>query len=318
MKRTSLSRLIVLAVTLCAVEVSASRDVTLFLDGAAVEAQVGAKKGVAELILPAGAVSDSLRIAPLGGAKIISVKRSAAKPDQTREKELIRLADREDLLNDRLKALSVREDIFKSAAKSQSGKAPKKTKTNPEPLAGIRQGTDFAITQLESVYSARRKTMKELEQVAERKKVLSASDPRGGGVISVRLTPADGSVKFSWSQTDRFWIPAYKLSVNGGKGELTLLSDIAESKNERVKIALQRGSERRVTPDGRGVVIVSLELNRVEPGKGGTEGFRAQVDGDLPLPKGEVSCFSNGVYIGTAMFGGVEVGKQNWIECGSR
>ncbi len=69
---------------------------------------------------------------------------------------MAKLAYRRDALGDRLKALNAREAIFKSAAKSQSGKAPRKSKTNTEPLTAVRQGTEFAIAQLENVYHARR------------------------------------------------------------------------------------------------------------------------------------------------------------------
>ncbi len=38
----------------------------------------------------------------------------------------------------------------------------------------------------------------------------------------------------------------------------------------------------------------------------------------LYWPPGEVSCFKNGVYMGTGKFQGVEIGKSVEIVCGSR
>jgi hypothetical protein len=63
------------------------------------------------------------------------------------EKELDTLLEQRNRLGDRLQALETREEIFKSATKSQSGKAPRKTRANPDPMLTIRQGTEFAIAQ---------------------------------------------------------------------------------------------------------------------------------------------------------------------------
>ena len=67
-----------------------------------------------------------------------------------------------------MQALEAKETVFKAAAKSQSGKAPRKTKTNPDPLAGVRQATEYAIAQLESVYRARRMAESDLNSVEAR------------------------------------------------------------------------------------------------------------------------------------------------------
>ena len=67
-----------------------------------------------------------------------------------------------------LQALATREEIFKSAAKSQGGKAPRKSKANPDPMQAIRQGTEFAIAQLEAVYTSRRRTEQEIRRIDSR------------------------------------------------------------------------------------------------------------------------------------------------------
>src|SRR5690242_16773397 len=141
-----------------------SRVVTFYSDGALVELETAATKGVAEIRLPPGMMAESLRIKPLNNAVIQRVDILASRLEGKGTKDLDALLEQKNRLEDRLQALATREEIFKSAAKSQSGKAPRKTKTNPEPMQSIRQGTDFAIAQLEAVYTARRKTELEIRR----------------------------------------------------------------------------------------------------------------------------------------------------------
>jgi len=85
-------------------------------------------------------------------ARVERVELLPCQVPERRQKELDALIEQKNRLEDRMKALDTREDIFAAAAKSQSSKAPRKTKANPDPLASVRQGTDFAIAQLEAVY----------------------------------------------------------------------------------------------------------------------------------------------------------------------
>ena len=147
---------------------AAGRSVTFYLDTALIEGAATAAKGPLVLTLPAGMQKGSLRIRPVGVNRIARVELAPARPSRRLEQELVLLGERKELLEDRLKAQDTREEIFLAAAKSQSGKAPRKSKTNPEPLTTIRQGTDFAIAQLEGVYRARRKARHELKVVEEK------------------------------------------------------------------------------------------------------------------------------------------------------
>src|SRR5512140_1970872 len=112
--------------------------------------------------------ADSLRLKPVKSATITRVEFMAARADRKAEKELARLTGRKNALADRLQALEVKEEVFRSAAKSQSGKAPRSSKNNREPLENIRKGTEFALAQLEEVYTARRTAEKELKSVETR------------------------------------------------------------------------------------------------------------------------------------------------------
>ncbi|HEY5973154.1 MAG TPA: hypothetical protein VIU41_00290, partial [Geobacteraceae bacterium] len=159
---------IILLLLLAVPHLASARTVTIYLDGAIVEEEVTARKGYLELALPAGLAAGSLRLKPVGEGRLRRVVMVPGKPDRKLDKELTSLNERRDLLKDRMRALSTREEIFKGAAKSQSGKAPRRSKTNPAPLSTIKQGTDYALAQLEEVYTARRRTEKELRGLDER------------------------------------------------------------------------------------------------------------------------------------------------------
>ena len=136
-----------------------NKTVTFFSDGALVEVESTAVRGNFECPLPGSMIENSLRIKPLAKTVIQHVDILSTRLDSRSDLELERLLERKNLLEDRLQALATREEIFKAAAKSQSGKAPRRTKANPDPMQSIRQGTEFAIAQMEAVYTARRKTV---------------------------------------------------------------------------------------------------------------------------------------------------------------
>src|SRR5690349_16614181 len=85
----------------------AGSSVTLYLDGAVVEHAESARKGYIELFLPPSARTDSLKIKPKPGTTINRVVVRPRKPSKGREQEIASIQERQDLLNDRIKALSV-------------------------------------------------------------------------------------------------------------------------------------------------------------------------------------------------------------------
>ena len=123
------------------------KAITYFLDGAKVEYDTSFSNGALEIRLPKAVLTDSLRVKPLPGSNIDKVEMNRLPRGPRAEKEIQTLVERKNLLLDRLKALETREKIFTAAAKSQSGRAPRKTKNNPEPMTNIRKGTEFAIGQ---------------------------------------------------------------------------------------------------------------------------------------------------------------------------
>lgn len=306
----------------------AGRALTLYLDGAQIEQRETAVKGYLEINLPPGVRQESLRIAPGKGVDILRVVTAPLKPAKSLEKELLQLAEREELLHDRLKALSVRDEIFRAAAKSQSAKAPRRTKSNPEPLSTIKQGTDYAITQLESVYHAKRKTDKELAKIAERRALIGRDEQSGGTVAKVWITPAKGSVTVAWQQPDRNWLPTYQLRINDkGEAALTLMSQAVKlSKGETAELAvttLQSGVKAAKTRyEGEWTVLRKEDVNVTELQNDGSLFSALTVrftnSSTISLPSGDISCFNSGVYVGKGRFQGADDGKTAEVVCSSR
>ena len=306
---------------------AADKTVTLYLDGARVERNMTATKGYLEAPLPADMQGDSFRIKPLGRTSIERVEIVAARSNPKRAKTLAQLAERKEQLEDRLKALATREEIFTAAAKSQSGKAPRKTKSNPEPLAAIRQGTDFAIAQLETVYHARRKAEKELKSVENRLEIEKKAGNIGGSVARIWLTGKYGRVSISYLVTGLRWTPSYDFRLNGeGEAEVS----------QRAFLPL--------LPKGATIAVVSTvlaEAATMAPVFVGVEplpsiaaykfpiekglfsaypqpsfSFSCRNDSQQKLPAGEGACYRGGEYLGKIRFQGLSPGETGAFVCG--
>ena len=143
------------------------------------------------------------------------------------EKELDILLERKNKLEDRLQALTTREEIFKAAVKSQSSKTPRKTKNNPDPMSSIRQGTDFAIAQLEAVNTARRKTMLEMRHIDARITEARKGDRGTEMVARISATPNNARIRIRYALAGQTWTPRYDIRINGnGKAALTLYGQV--------------------------------------------------------------------------------------------
>jgi hypothetical protein len=228
-----------LVMTLAVPAIAAPRSTVLYLDGARHTTEVSAVKGVAEVVLPAGMQEGSLRVRPLGDARIARVDVTPSRPDRKTALELERIAERKELLQDRLKALETREEIFRAAARSQSGKAPRKTKSNPEPMASIRQGTEFAIAQLEEVYRLRRRADREIAALDARLAVLRKGSGAGGSVVRVWLDAPRGAASVSWSVAGGGWRPRYEFRFDGtGTVPVSLRAGLPPGTSGAVSVAV--------------------------------------------------------------------------------
>ena len=120
------TRLICLCLlVISASSVSAEDRITFYRDGALFQQEISAVKGVISASLPAGLLEQSLTVVPAPGTTIIGVETYKTASDNKIDKELETLTEQRRRLEDRLLALETREAIFTSAAKSQSGKAPR-------------------------------------------------------------------------------------------------------------------------------------------------------------------------------------------------
>ena len=220
------------------------------------------------------------------------------------------------------------EEIFTAAAKSQSGKAPRKSKSNPEPLLTLRQGTDYAITQLEMVYNARRKADRELKLVERRLDVLKKAGNVGGSVARVWLTGKGGRAKVSYLVNDLRWTPFYDFRLNAeGAAELSLRAILPP---------LPKGTVAEAVPG-----LLGTTTNTAAPVKAGHERFPLIAAFSLPvekerfasspqptlafftrnstgwkLPAGDLACYRRGEYLGKALFQGLAPDETGEIVCG--
>lgn len=314
---------LILAVPASATE---RKSVTFFSDGALVEIESQASGGSLTHPLPSHLIDGTLRITPLDGASIRHVEIVPAKPAGKHEKELDALLEQKNRLQDRLQALSTREEIFKAAAKSQSGKTPRKTKTNPDPLQSIRQGTDFAIAQLEAVYTARRKTEQEIRRVDAR---LSAIRTGGTGAdmhARVRVHPKNGKVRIAYALTEPAWTPRYDLRLNGsGTARLSLYGILPEGFDRyllRAAFGPMRfnSGEKLFTLTGKGAKIAEYQLvtSQVTVKEAVFPSFSYVLTNINPvdLPSGEATFFYRDEFRGQFRFEGISSGRSRIVSMG--
>ena len=306
---------------------AASRSVTLYLDGARVENEAATVKDYLEVVLPATMIDGSLRIKPLDGCTIERVEVVPAKPDPRFATEMAKLSERRDSLADRLKALDAREAIFKAAAKTQSGKAPRKTKANPEPLAAVREGTEYAIAQLEGVYRVRRKTENELQSVEARLAAMKREGNFGGSVVRVRLVRKGGRIAVSYLRSDLKWTPSYDFRLDK-TGEVAVamravLPDTDKGGVVAVVPALVAEAAAEAvlpaTPDSFArVAAFSFPLDKEEfsAAPQSSLSFSFKNLSNRKLPAGAASCYRRGEYLGKTMFGGALPGEVKELAVG--
>ena len=322
-------QVIILLLTTAAVASAGGRSATFFSDGAVVELEAVAVKGIAEIPLPAGMLAGTLRIRPERGTRIQRVDTQQLRPDSKREKELAALIEQRGRLEDRLGALATREEIFTSAAKSQSGKAPRKTKSNPDPLQSIRQGTDFAVAQLETVYTAQRTARQEIRRIDAR----IASAQKGGksaeSFARVAVSPKNGRVVARFALGVPGWTPWYDIRIDnkGGSALVTLYGHVPAFL-DGYKLHVSSTSLAGAAPETPIVPATAGQRARLAEYRMsvGEERFG---DGLLPsfafmlknstgthLPAGEAAFFRAGEYLGTIRFAGMSSGRSTMISSG--
>lgn len=305
---------------------SAANSITLYRDGALYQQDAVAVKGTVDIPLAAGVIEQTLAMIPAAGTTILNVEteqyRSSGKADKTVEA----LTEQRRRLEDRLRALETREAIFTAAAKSQSGKAPRKTKANPEPLKSIRQGTDFAIAQLESVYAARRTTQEELKKIDARL-AAKKGNRTAESFIRVTVTPARGKVTLRYATSERGWLPQYRLSRrDDGAAELQLSARITANRpgfqtSVSTATLAESGIAATFAAHSANSVLTSyrLPLTDEQFSDGIFKHFSATITNSTPqyLPAGDSTLFRNGTYLGKFSFESISSGRSRVVSVGN-
>ncbi len=307
---------------------SVSADTIIrYRDGATIQKDATATKGRIEIPLDADILENTLTITPAIGTAIQSVetRTSAARTASGAEKE--RLTEQRQRLKDRLKALETREAIFISAAKSQSGKAPRKSKANPDPLQNIRQGTDFAIAQLEAVYTARRTTEQEIKKIDESLAIAATKKYPAQRFLKIAVSPPHGRVTVRYATTGSGWLPRYNLHVSAhAPARLELLAPPTESSSHQTYVSMGILAERAtartfaVRPGKEHVADFLLELTESRFTDDLYNTFSGVVTHNNRnyLPAGDVSLFRDGSYAGRFCFEGLSSGRSKVITVGGR
>lgn len=290
-----------------ALALAGPRELTIFIDGTLVELEATAKKGNAEVQLPGAIREDTLRVTPLDNSLIGLVELVPARVPDKLQKELDSLQEQKSRLEDRMKALDTRETIFAAAAKSQSSKAPRKTKTNPDPLASVRQGTEFAIAQLEAVFTARRRTEQELKRVTLRLTQLERRSI-GGPTVRVALSSPNSRIRVSAVLQENDWTPRYELRLDGtDTAQLALMTEFEPPPGFGITVipAVLTASSLPQGQTAPGTTTLKLaawqlpvEQEQVRTGPIPAFTLKLRYTGSQPLPAGPVAVYYRGDYLG--------------------
>ena len=286
----------------CSPAQAGPKSVTLYLDGSRVEQESAAPGGFLEYALPDSFTPGSLRVKPLGGG-VLRVELVPADRDRRRAREIAKLEERVSELQDRMQALSRQEEIFGAAVKSQSGKAPRKSKANPDPVNSLQRGTEFALSQLESVYRGKRKCRHSLDALEQE---LAAARK---GVAVARIWFSGGGARLSYLTSGAGWTPSYDLRWFGdATGELLLHARLP-SAEKGVQYLVSAGTLAQGAPAkavrGDFPTLARYPLTLTGAPRGGepprTFAFTRVESG---LPPGEAAAFWRGEYLGSGRFAG--------------
>lgn len=305
-------RLLATAVIFCSSATTAyagSRDLTVFQDGVLVEIEAVSRKGVAEVTLPTGIRNGSLRVKPLDNSSSIgTVELLPSRIPEKQSRDLETLTEHKLRLEDRMKALETKETIFAAAAKSQSSKAPRKTKTNPDPMASVRQGTEFAIAQLEAVFTARRRTEQELKRVTAR---LAHLQKQAGSGPTVRVT-ASGRIRVAAVLTDGGWKPQYELRLTDTKPATLTMLAVPHDLPQGFKVAVQSGTLAQPGQVGgsRQISNWDLPVTSQQFNNGPLPSFSITMTNSSgqKFAAGSIAIYRNGEFLGDLIFAGSDPG----------
>jgi hypothetical protein len=217
--------------------------------------------------------------------------------------------------------------IFKSAAKTQGGKAPRKTKANPDPMQAIRQGTEFAIDQLEAVYTSLRKTEQEIRRIDSRIAAAKASGRGPDNVVRIHVSPPNGRVTACYALAGQDWTPRYDLYLDDSSSGQLYMSGVFSSAFPGYLLqvspsALVKRDSARVFPVNPGpaarITKFQLPVADAHFGAGLQNSFSFVLNNPekLDLPAGVAYLYKSGEYVGRFRFEGISSGRSRVISRG--
>jgi hypothetical protein len=193
-------------------------------------------------------------------------------------------------------------------------------------MQAIRQGTDFAIAQLEAVYTARRKTTHELQKLDAR--ITAGRKGRGPSTNSVRIavSPQNGKVTLRFATAERGWQAQYNLyPENNGTARLQLsarVTGVLPGYHIRVSSGLlAEYASAETVPVQTGSAVVAnyrLPLADEQYSEGIYQHFSGRITNSTShyLPPGETGLYRDGAYRGKFRFEGISSGRSRVITLG--
>jgi len=305
---------------------AANRRLTCYLDGSVLRQEILTSKGYAEVSLSGAMMPGALRVKPGNETVIIRVQVVPAKANPKLEKALASLDEHRELLGDRLRALQTREEIFVAAARSQSAKAPRKSKNNPEPVTAIKQGTDLALARLEEVYRLRRAAEMELKSLEVKRVDMARKANVGGSVARIWLQGKSGVVSVEYAAVDAAWKPVYDLRMDetGSSAAVTIRALLPETEQGTIiavtPARLNAPSPSVILPAGGDYapvatytlpVVVSASVSPIS-----RLSLTLTNTTQMTLPAGDASCFWKGEFRGTTHLNDLAPGERKELVCG--
>lgn len=325
-KTIPLSLLCLPILAISATLAAAESSITFYRDGALYRQEAVAAGGIIDVPLAADLLEHTLTVVPEAGTTILGVETGTRGSANRPAREIEALTEQRRRLEDRLQALEAREAIFVAAAKAQSGKAPRKSKSNPDPMQAIRQGTDFAIAQLEAVYTARRTATQEIRKIDAR----LAGTGRGGrpadNSVRIAVSPGRGRVTLRYATAEPGWQPQYSLHLTGdGTAQLHLSARITgNGRGHQIRISpgslAEAGTAETFPARPVGAVLARYPVPLTEELHAGWvyNRFSGVITNSTPhyLPPGESGLFRGGTYLGKFRFEGISSGRSRVISMG--
>ena len=193
-------------------------------------------------------------------------------------------------------------------------------------MQAIRQGTEFAIAQLEAVYTSRRKTEQEIRRIDSRIAAAKATGREPEHAVRIYVSPSNGRVTACYALAGQNWTPRYDMYLDGSSSQLYMSGAFSSAfPGYLLQVspsALAKRDSARVFPvnPGPAARIAKFQLPVAEAhfGAGLQNSFSFVLNNSekLDLPGGEANLYKSGEYVGRFRFEGISSGRSRVISRG--